>query len=392
VGGFASNVVDSTVNLVRNTLSAAIHPKRTAEGVGYLVAGISKQLLRKAGLDLPTNESDTAAENFEKYYQNRYGGVDNFLNSLYTDPVGVLADASVVLGTGGGALSKLGTILKGSQEAAEAARIAELGEEGAAAAKAAEGSWAFNPKTAQFEQVPGAGPSAFNPRTAQFEPIPGGAPAAAGSPGVFTKFRTAVGTGLEKVGQGTQALGSALNPANIVSKAVTVPLVTAGKVPGMVSGAIGGVSGAVLGELTGHLMGMGLGALVGTVPMFLRSPAARQFLTRLGSNEGVAGIAKDMVPYLQAAAKTQQQARQNLAASGKITLPAQPGQSALFGQTPGKIMLSPTPGQSSALFGQARGGVIHDRNPEVDRILRERLVRLRIHDLLGTRRLKERAR
>lgn len=106
VGGFVKNVGKSGVDLVGSVVDALVHPLRTGKSIGNLAVGAGQKVL---GIDGKASESVDALVDF---YKNRYGN-GNIGNTLYNDPVGVLADLSTLLG-GAGAIvrggSKLGTI------------------------------------------------------------------------------------------------------------------------------------------------------------------------------------------------------------------------------------------------------------------------------------------
>lgn len=152
LGGFLGNVAKSGANLVKDTVSAAVNvfnpdlEKNTVANIGRLTTGIvghldptkGNQIVdRIPGLGMIQkkfgNQEDRATAVFD-FYKDRYGGVENIKNSLYTDPVGVAADVGTVLTGVGGALkgggmaaSKLGSVERASQLASAGSKLSELG-------------------------------------------------------------------------------------------------------------------------------------------------------------------------------------------------------------------------------------------------------------------------
>jgi len=108
VGGFIGNVGKSGANLIGSTVGAVLNPVETVKNLINLVK--DPQVL----ID---------------YYKNRYG--KDLGETLYSDPVGVLADLSTVIGGGAGAL-KLGTQLatKGATVVDLASNTAKVGKLG----------------------------------------------------------------------------------------------------------------------------------------------------------------------------------------------------------------------------------------------------------------------
>lgn len=114
VGGFLGNIVKSGANLLGGIGEAVVHPLTTAQNLASIPVGGLEELAGN------TNDETQKFDAFTNYFKQRYGGISNIENTLYSDPVGVLADLSTALGIGGGALG-LG------------AKAAELGGLGTAA-------------------------------------------------------------------------------------------------------------------------------------------------------------------------------------------------------------------------------------------------------------------
>jgi hypothetical protein len=113
VGGFIGNAVDSTGKLLGDTASAIIHPIKTVKSIYGLGSGIVQ-------LVIPGEQgNEKLAKAVGQFYANRYGSLDKAWNSLYSDPAGVAADVSTVLGIGAGAFK-----LAGAGKAAEGLSVA----------------------------------------------------------------------------------------------------------------------------------------------------------------------------------------------------------------------------------------------------------------------------
>ena len=118
-GEALSNIPQSAGNFYGSVLNAVAHPIDAAKGLVDLGAGALRNITPKALSDLidkaNSPEQQKAAEEASQIatqvggmYKDRYGGVENIKKTLATDPVGVAADLSTVLGMGAG-LAKQGT-------------------------------------------------------------------------------------------------------------------------------------------------------------------------------------------------------------------------------------------------------------------------------------------
>lgn len=114
-GEAVSNLGSSAVNFGRAVVEPILHPIQTAQNIGSLAEGA----FSKFGAYLPGTRlayeaydafrdpekravAEASADAVGQFYSDRYGGVEQIKNTLATDPVGVAADAAVLL-TGGGA-------------------------------------------------------------------------------------------------------------------------------------------------------------------------------------------------------------------------------------------------------------------------------------------------
>ena len=90
-----SNVPSSTVNLVEDTMQPFLHPIDTANSLVSLGKGLYQ-------LTTPGEQPDEAsAKAVGQYFSNRYGSIEGFKRAFASDPMGILADASIVLTAGG---------------------------------------------------------------------------------------------------------------------------------------------------------------------------------------------------------------------------------------------------------------------------------------------------
>ena len=115
VGEFLGNVGTSGAKVVGGLVQAVAHPIDTAKGVLDVGAGALQNALPKALVDF-VNKSETpealaagkkaieVANAVGGEYKQKYGSIDALTNTLYTDPVGAIADLSLLFTGGGGAL------------------------------------------------------------------------------------------------------------------------------------------------------------------------------------------------------------------------------------------------------------------------------------------------
>lgn len=111
-GETLSNVPGSAVNAAKDIGRAVIHPVETATNMADLGMGVMQKLGVLSGTDY-----EKYPEAVGKFLVDRYGSVDNALNTLKTDPVGMALDISTVFSGGEslaarapGVVGKLGKI------------------------------------------------------------------------------------------------------------------------------------------------------------------------------------------------------------------------------------------------------------------------------------------
>jgi len=128
VGKFIGNAYESGKNLIGGIAEAVTSPLQTAQGIGKLALGTvgNAAALVNPESDL-FSEYRGASQAFGDMYAQRYGGIDNLLQTLYEDPFGVAADVASLTGLAGGGLGV----------ASKAAQGAGLGRTAGALAKGA---------------------------------------------------------------------------------------------------------------------------------------------------------------------------------------------------------------------------------------------------------------
>lgn len=145
------NTPRSALNMAKGVIGAITHPIDTAGNLLDVAAGGLHNLVPasvSSAIDR-TFPSDATAPAIAKadaagqFYKNRYGSMEGLKNTLATDPVGALSDASAIL-TGGGAL---------------ASKIPGLGK---VAAKTSEIGNAINPVNVAAKAVPIVGDGVAN--------------------------------------------------------------------------------------------------------------------------------------------------------------------------------------------------------------------------------------
>ncbi len=103
----AGNVPSSLANLGGGLVNTAMHPIKTAEGIGNALAGgVEEGLNAIMGGSFNTNQTQTF-DALKKALYDRYGSLENAQRSATNDPVGVGADVLTILEGGTAALDKL---------------------------------------------------------------------------------------------------------------------------------------------------------------------------------------------------------------------------------------------------------------------------------------------
>ncbi len=120
-GEALSNVPSSAAEFGKNMVQPILHPIDTATSLKDLGLGVLQKLGLASG-----DEHVQNADAVGKFLMNRYGGKNEIVNTLATDPVGLAADLSMIL-TGGGSLAARlpGIAGKVGEAAAMAGRVVD---------------------------------------------------------------------------------------------------------------------------------------------------------------------------------------------------------------------------------------------------------------------------
>jgi len=120
------NLIPSTGEMLWNTGKAlTVDLPKTAKGMYGLGSGLISKLIPGE------QDSEKYVDMLVEHYKGRYGNVENLKRTIAKDPAGFLADASTVLGLGGGALklagkaSHIGALTKAGNVASTAGRAIE---------------------------------------------------------------------------------------------------------------------------------------------------------------------------------------------------------------------------------------------------------------------------
>jgi hypothetical protein len=124
IKGAVTNIPSSTGELIKGVVQPIIHPIDTATGLYQVGKGVASKL------GLLDNSPDAKEENervinaLGQHFVDRYGGVENVMNTFEQDPMGLLLDASMLFTGGGTAAAKVpGVIGKIGEIAATTGRI-----------------------------------------------------------------------------------------------------------------------------------------------------------------------------------------------------------------------------------------------------------------------------
>jgi len=126
----ASNMVPSLGRMASGIFEAVTSPVKTAKSVLDLGAGalqnvLPESLVQAVGED---KSSRNVADAVGQHYKGRYGSIEGLKEAISTDPAGVMADASSLLGIGAmAAPGKFGTALKTASSAIDPMALALRG-------------------------------------------------------------------------------------------------------------------------------------------------------------------------------------------------------------------------------------------------------------------------
>lgn len=106
LGGFLGNIVGSAGNLIGGIAGAVAHPIQTVGALGSIAAGGVEKLVPG------TQKHEASFDALASFFKQRYGSLPALGETLYKDPVGVLADISTVAGGAGLAARGVATAAK----------------------------------------------------------------------------------------------------------------------------------------------------------------------------------------------------------------------------------------------------------------------------------------
>jgi len=119
--GFLGNVVGSGAKLVGGLAKAVTSPIQTAKALGKTALGAAELLV-------PGEQGqEQYARNLGQFYKERYGGAKNIGETLYSDPLGALADVSLLATGTGAALRGAGAVAKTAGLSSAGTRLGQLG-------------------------------------------------------------------------------------------------------------------------------------------------------------------------------------------------------------------------------------------------------------------------
>lgn len=114
------NIPHSAAELASGIYQSVRHPIDTAKTLGNLATGAIQSALPEAMQAESAAPQRELAGKVGDYLKQRYGGMENFKKALEGDPVGVLADASILFTSGETAAAKVPGIAKAAKTAAHA--------------------------------------------------------------------------------------------------------------------------------------------------------------------------------------------------------------------------------------------------------------------------------
>lgn len=111
--GAAKNIIPSAINFGKEVAQPFLHPLDTLNSLDQLGGALTSKAIGGLGLQHAIGQSNEQKANDEapadaigKFYADRYGGMENIKHTLATDPIGLMADASVPLTLGASALER----------------------------------------------------------------------------------------------------------------------------------------------------------------------------------------------------------------------------------------------------------------------------------------------
>ena len=115
VSGFTQNIAESTIKTAKGIVQPLLTPVQTVKDLGNLAIGVAQLVIPGK------QDKEKFAKALGQFYVDRYGSLQKAADTLYSDPVGVVADISTVIGGGagvlkaGGQVSKIGGLTRAGQ-------------------------------------------------------------------------------------------------------------------------------------------------------------------------------------------------------------------------------------------------------------------------------------
>lgn len=105
-GGFGKNVVESAIGAAKGIIQPLTQPVQTVKDLGNLAIGAAQLVIPGK------QDKEKFAKALGQFYVDRYGSLEKARDTIYSDPVGVVADISTVIGGGAGILKAGGQATK----------------------------------------------------------------------------------------------------------------------------------------------------------------------------------------------------------------------------------------------------------------------------------------
>lgn len=108
------NAPESALNFGKALVQPILHPIDTAKAIADLAGGLTSKAFRGMGGKMTEEEKakyEGTANAVGEFISSRYGSAEGFKKALATDPVGVVADISIVLTGGGSVVARGGGLI-----------------------------------------------------------------------------------------------------------------------------------------------------------------------------------------------------------------------------------------------------------------------------------------
>ena len=101
------NVPGSAMQFGEDIAQMVVNPSETFGGLANLGKGVIQKLARHLGGTEEAQKYEPYADAIGEFFSERYGGWDKIMNTLETDPIGSIADLSMLVSGGGTAAARL---------------------------------------------------------------------------------------------------------------------------------------------------------------------------------------------------------------------------------------------------------------------------------------------